>query len=99
MQFYKVNCSGIGATLMVGKRNNWIKMKKLVYDEFIDLVQYGCGHAEEQILTTIYSRNPEYFELYYGDYELMLKNSRSIIIMVSIAGYMDIKSYFTPLNI
>lgn len=79
-QFYQAGYCGIAAGVMVGRKGDWMKMIGLVQMEFEDLVASGYGHAEEQIITTIYAKHPEIFDLYYGDYELLLRNYLHIMI-------------------
>jgi len=41
---------------------------------FIDTVNAGYGHSEQNIIPIIYFNNPNWFELYYGDYWQLLNN-------------------------
>lgn len=77
-RYYKCGLCCIAAGVMVGRKNDWIKISGLIQIEFEDLVKSGYGHAEEQILKTIYVRHPELFDLYYGDYDILLKNFSAV---------------------
>ena len=55
--------------------------KKYMYDFcthfeniFLEVLNAGYGHADEQLYSIIYFRFPEIFEHYYGDYKEMITN-------------------------
>ena len=41
---------------------------------FIDYLNQGYGHADEQMFSVVYFRRPELFEFYLGDYFQMIRN-------------------------
>lgn len=45
-------------------------------DKFIEYLNMGYGHADEQLYSPIYFQNPNIFEFYYGDYTKMITNYR-----------------------
>jgi hypothetical protein len=47
-----------------------------VLNKFIEYVNMGYGHADEQLFSPVYFENPEFFEFYYGDYNQMVTNYR-----------------------
>lgn len=104
-KFYQFGYCSIAAGFMVGSKNSWKSIINLVYDEFKDLVNYGCGHGEEQIITTIYTQHPEYFDLYYGDYELLIRNYNYIytkldqIIELIIKPSIEQKNFQLTINV
>ena len=41
---------------------------------FMDYLELGYGHADEQLFSVVYFRKPELFTFYYGDYLQMIRN-------------------------
>lgn len=41
---------------------------------FLDYLERGYGHADEQLFSVVYFRKPELFDFYYGDYFQMIRN-------------------------
>ena len=41
---------------------------------FYNMLNIDCGHADEQLFSIVYFKNPELFEFYYGDYTEMIVN-------------------------
>ena len=59
----------------------------LIENKFLEYLEQGYGHADEQLMSPVYYENPEFFELYYGEYFQMITN------------YVDIyKSYWGPVE-
>ena len=56
---------------------------------FHEMMAYGIGHAEEQVLTTFYDRFPELCTLTYGDYYSILMNYHA-----PIQDYPSIRHFF-----
>jgi hypothetical protein len=45
-------------------------------NKFIDFMNIGYGHADEQLFSAVYFDSPDIFEFYYGDYFQMITNYR-----------------------
>lgn len=45
-----------------------------IEQKFVDCLQQGYGHADEQLFSLVYFDAPEIFEVYYGDYTEMITN-------------------------
>lgn len=41
---------------------------------FLEFLTAGYGHADEQLFSAVYFKNPSLFEFYYGDYSEMVTN-------------------------
>jgi hypothetical protein len=75
MREYIERCScGIAASVITVEREYVAKLYSLVMSILYEQLFQGLGHAEEQILTYCYDRNPELFTLIYGDYYSQLTN-------------------------
>jgi hypothetical protein len=47
-----------------------------VEEQFLEFLEAGYGHADEQLFSPVYFKNRELFDLYYGDYQQMITNYR-----------------------
>ena len=50
-----------------------------VMSSFHELLSYGIGHAEEQMLTLFYQKNPQDCTLFYGDYYSIIQNYHLVL--------------------
>ena len=73
-EFYKFGNCGIAGGVLSGNKNSILKIKELFDAKFIEVVNQGYGHAEEQIITELEADNPDLFEVYYGDYSSIICN-------------------------
>jgi len=48
----------------------YLSMMSIVYEQ----ISQGVGHNEEQAIVYVYDRNPNWFSLYFGDYQSSLTN-------------------------
>ena len=46
----------------------------LIEERFIWYLNQGYGHADEQLFSAVYFKEPEIFDFYYGDYRQMITN-------------------------
>ena len=63
-------CSGF----FTGNAKYMYKVCDLVENKFLEYLQQGYGHADEQLFSSVYFENPRLFEHYYGDYLQMITN-------------------------
>jgi hypothetical protein len=63
-------CSGY----FTGNAKYMYEVCDLVEDKFLEYLQKGYGHADEQLFSPVYFDHPELFEHYYGDYLQMITN-------------------------
>jgi len=47
-----------------------------VEEQFLEFLEAGYGHADEQLFSPVYFKNRDIFDLYYGDYQQMITNYR-----------------------
>lgn len=46
----------------------------LIEESFMWYLERGYGHADEQLFSAVYFKEPEIFNVYYGDYHQMIRN-------------------------
>jgi hypothetical protein len=63
-------CSGF----FTGSADYMYKVCDLIEDAFLNYLEEGYGHADEQLFSPVYFDNPQLFEHYYGDYLQMITN-------------------------
>jgi hypothetical protein len=67
-------CSGF----FTGNAEYMFKVCDLVENKFLEYLNKGYGHADEQLFSPVYFENPDMFEHYYGDYLQMITNYKYI---------------------
>lgn len=67
-------CSGF----FTGNAHYMDRVCDLLQTKFIDYLELGYGHADEQLYSPVYFENPDLFEHYYGDYNQMITNYKHI---------------------
>jgi hypothetical protein len=60
--------------LMTADIQHWEWMHKKIEQLFVETVEAGYGHADEQIIFRAFLENPEKFEIYFGDYPEIFDN-------------------------
>lgn len=63
-------CSGF----FTGSKLYMYQVCGLFEQKFIETVEEGYGHADEQLYSAVYFDHPELFSFYYGDYYQMITN-------------------------
>jgi hypothetical protein len=63
-------CSGF----FTGNAEYMHKVCGLIENKFLDYLEEGYGHADEQLYSPVYFENPDLFDHYYGDYSQMITN-------------------------
>ena len=63
-------CSGF----FTGNGEYMYKVCDLIENKFLEFLEKGYGHADEQLYSPVYFENPDLFEHYYGDYTEMITN-------------------------
>jgi hypothetical protein len=63
-------CSGF----FTGDATHMYRVCGLIENKFIEYVEQGYGHADEQLYSPVLFANPELFETFYGDYTEMVTN-------------------------
>ena len=67
-------CSGF----FTGNKEYMYKVCDLIENKFLEYLDKGYGHADEQLYSPVYFENPTLFEVYYGDYLQMITNYKYI---------------------
>lgn len=67
-------CSGF----FTGNKEYMYKVCGLISEKFLEYLEQGYGHADEQLYSPVYFENPDLFEHYYGDYLQMITNYKYI---------------------
>lgn len=63
-------CSGF----FTGNKHYMYEVCKLIIAKFLQYLDMGYGHADEQLYSPVYFENPGLFHHYYGDYQEMITN-------------------------
>lgn len=63
-------CSGF----FTGNKQYMYEFCSRIEEKFLDFLEKGYGHADEQLFLAVYFDNPKLFKFYYGDYQQMIKN-------------------------
>lgn len=63
-------CSGF----FTGDAKHMYEVCDKIEDKFLQFLEMGYGHADEQLYSPVYFENPHLFEQYYGDYQEMISN-------------------------
>ena len=67
-------CSGF----FTGNSEYMYKVCDLIEKKFLQYLELGYGHADEQLYSPVYYENPDLFEHYYGDYQQMITNYKYV---------------------
>jgi hypothetical protein len=67
-------CSGF----FTGNKEYMYKVCDLIEDKFLQYLEKGYGHADEQLYSPVYFENTNLFEHYFGDYQQMITNYKYI---------------------
>ena len=63
-------CSGF----FTGNKKYMYEFCDTIEEAFLNTLEKGYGHADEQLFLMVYYKKPELFEFYYGDYQQMITN-------------------------
>lgn len=69
-QGYCSMCSGF----FTGNSKYMYQTCHAIEGQFLEYLEQGYGHADEQLYSPVYFKNPKLFEHYYGDYGEMIIN-------------------------
>jgi hypothetical protein len=87
-------CSGF----FTGNEEYMYKVCDLVENKFLEYLDLGYGHADEQLFSPVYFENPDMFEHYYGDYHQMITNYKYIYENPEAPVYNFIRNSFHNKN-
>jgi hypothetical protein len=78
-EYFKYGRCGMCSGFFTGRSDYFKQFNKLMIESFYECLNQGYGHADEQLYSIVYFKNPSIFELYYGDYQQMITNYISVI--------------------
>lgn len=77
-EYFKWGRCGMCSGFFTGNKEYMYKVCDLIEKKFVQYVEEGYGHADEQLYSPVYFENPDLFEHYYGDYMQMITNYKYI---------------------
>jgi hypothetical protein len=83
-------CSGF----FTGNREYMYRFCQYIKQKFLDFLEEGYGHADEQLFLAVYFDHPELFEFYYGDYQQMITNYTCCYENINFTIYLLISKSF-----
>lgn len=83
-------CSGF----FTGNADYMYNVCDLIENKFLQYLEEGYGHADEQLYSPVFFENPDMFEQYYGDYQQMITNYKYIYENPDAPVYNFIKKSF-----
>jgi hypothetical protein len=78
-EYYKWGRCTMCSGFYTGSKYYMYRVASLIEKKFVDTVEAGYGHADEQLYSAVYFDHPELFQHYYGDYQQMITNYCGII--------------------
>ena len=87
-------CSGF----FTGNKEYMYKVCDLIENKFLEYLEKGYGHADEQLYSPVYFQNKDLFEHYYGDYQQMITNYKYIYDVPEKPIFNFIKNSFNNCN-
>ena len=73
-EYFKWGRCGMCSGFFTGNGPNMYRACDLIENKFLEYVEAGYGHADEQLFSPVYFQNKDLFEHYYGDYQQMITN-------------------------
>ena len=77
-EFFRYGRCSMCSGFFTGNADYMYKVCDLIENKFLEYLQQGYGHADEQLYSPVYFENKELFEHYYGDYQQMITNYKYI---------------------
>jgi len=73
-EYFKWGRCGMCSGFFTGNAEYMYKVCDLIENKFLEYLEKGYGHADEQLYSPVYFENKDLFEHYYGDYQQMITN-------------------------
>jgi hypothetical protein len=77
-QYYWYGRCSMSSGFFTGNAEYMYKACDLIEDRFLDFLERGHGHADEQLYSAVYFDYPDIFDHYYGDYFQIITNYKYI---------------------
>lgn len=97
-EYFKWGRCGMCSGFFTGNAEYMYNVCTKIEQKFMEYVNSGYGHADEQLYSPVYFENPEMFEQYYGDYQQMITNYTYIYQSPEPPIYNFIKNSFNNQN-
>ena len=73
-EYYKWGRCSMCSGFFTGNKKYMYEVCDKIENKFLEYVEAGYGHADEQLYSPVYFENPDLFEHYFGDYQQMITN-------------------------
>jgi len=73
-EYFKYGRCSMCSGFFTGNKYFMYKICNKIEEKFLEYLQLGYGHADEQLYSPVYFENPDCFEFYLGDYQQMICN-------------------------
>jgi predicted O-methyltransferase YrrM len=73
-EYYRYGRCSMCSGFFTGNAEYMYKVCELIENKFLQYLEQGYGHADEQLYSPVYFENPDLFDHYYGDYNQMITN-------------------------
>ena len=73
-EYYKFGRCSMCSSLITANRENMNVFCQKILDVFVEILNEGYGHADEQLYSILFFREPELFDFYIGDYQEIVSN-------------------------
>jgi len=77
-EYYRWGRCGMCSGFFTGNAQYMYQTCGAILSKFMEYVDMGYGHADEQLYSPVYFEHPDWFEQYFGDYQEMITNYKFI---------------------
>jgi hypothetical protein len=96
--YYKYGRTSLCSGFFTGNKEYMYTFCNKIEEAFLETLEKGYGHADEQLFLMVYYKNPELFDFYYGDYQQMITNYTYIKENVDVTINLVIPKSYTDNN-
>ncbi len=93
-EYYRYGRCSMCSGFFTGNRYYMTQFCNKILNIFDEVTNAGYGHADEQLYSIVYFRNPEIFEFYLGDYSEMIANYSHVYACTNKPLYLVISRSF-----
>jgi hypothetical protein len=90
-EYFKYGRCSLCSGFFTGRADYMSMFCEKITEKFLEFLEHGYGHADEQLFFPVYSENKDMFEVYYGDYHQMVTNYCGLYENNAI-----VQNYFIP---
>lgn len=77
-EYFRWGRCGMCSGFFTGNGQYMFQTCGAILAKFVEYVDAGYGHADEQLYSPVFFEHPDWFEQYFGDYQEMITNYRYI---------------------